>query len=419
MQDLIEKVYLPLYPNVDKITTRDENGEFVAGPVIFKTDSGQGRLSATWESIHFRERMAAKGVYLVLGLPNSTSCTQEQDQIYQDFKRMTRARTNELFQRKLNKRSELIQRLKLEVDFADSDKKIELLKQLFVAMKQPKLTNDDLPEIVSEAFYCCFTKEKIMNCFSRVGYVPFTRKALQNPNIRHELHEDNQNEKSLEMEQIVSDYNATKEELKRMGFRVDGIFEAEIDSAPVIQRSQEEKEQIHALVSKKKAFSASGIYTNIGTMCVTSGAVLKAQRSQMEKYARELSEKARKRRIADRKKLGHALDAKKKQLKGERLRIQEMKGALNYCLKASESNEVMSSFKTKQQVEERLSQFEQPWWSYIPDSVPKQQLNPGEDSSNSVQSGEGDVINHVGREVRSLEEVEEVEEVVCSEVLDV
>ena len=79
-----------------------------------------------------------------------------------------------------------------------------------------------------------------------------------------------------------------QEQLKQMGFRVNGIFDAEIDSAPMIQRSHEEKEQIRALVSKKKASTASGIYTNIGTMCVTSGAVLKAQRSQMENYAREL-----------------------------------------------------------------------------------------------------------------------------------
>ena len=107
-------------------------------------------------------------------------------------------------------RSELIQRLKLEVDFTgDSDKKLEHLKKLSVAMKQPKLTNDDLPHIVTEPFYSCFTKEKIMNCFSRVGYVPFTVKALQNPNIRHKLNEENQNEKSMHMQKIVSEYNET------------------------------------------------------------------------------------------------------------------------------------------------------------------------------------------------------------------
>ena len=120
-------------------------------------------------------------------------------------------------------------------------------------------------------------------------------------------------------------------------------------------------------------------------------------------------------RIVERKKLGNALDAKKKQLKGEKLKIQEMKGALSYCLKANESEELISSFKTKQQVEERLSQFEEPWWSYIPDSVPKEQLNPGEDtsSSSSVQSGDRVVRNEVGKEVHSLEEV------LCTETLDV
>ena len=271
-------------------------------------------------------------------------------------------------------------------------------------MKQPKLTNDDLPDIVTEPFYSCFTNEKIMNCFSHVGYAPFTRKALQNPNIRHELNVSNQNDKSTQMENIVAEYNETKDKLKNLGFRGEGIFDAEIDCAPVIQRSTEEKEQIQALVWKKKAFSASGIYNNIGTMCVTSGAVLKAQRSQMEIYARELAEKDRKRRIAERKKLGHALEAKKKQLRGEKLRIQDMKVALNYCLN--------SAFKTRQQVEERLSRSEEPWWTYIPDSVPKEQLKPGADTSSSSSPAQNSEVV-VGKEVHSLEEV------LCTETLDV
>ena len=96
MQQLIEDVYLPLYPNVCKETKRDADGKFLCGPVIFKTDSGQGRLAATWESLEFRERMMEKGVFIVLGLPNSTSCTQEQDQLYQDFKAKTKAKITNL-----------------------------------------------------------------------------------------------------------------------------------------------------------------------------------------------------------------------------------------------------------------------------------------------------------------------------------
>ena len=45
IQELIEKAYLPLYPNVAKETTSDSEGKFISGPVQLKTDSGQGRFS--------------------------------------------------------------------------------------------------------------------------------------------------------------------------------------------------------------------------------------------------------------------------------------------------------------------------------------------------------------------------------------
>ena len=89
MQQLIEDVYLPLYPNCQKDVERDENGKLIACSIILKTDSGQGRLVATFSSIEFRERMQQCGVYIVLGLPNNTSCTQEQDQLYQEFEGKT------------------------------------------------------------------------------------------------------------------------------------------------------------------------------------------------------------------------------------------------------------------------------------------------------------------------------------------
>ena len=51
MQELIENVYLLLFPNCQKETVRDDNGKFIAGPVVFKTDSGQGRLVTTFSSL--------------------------------------------------------------------------------------------------------------------------------------------------------------------------------------------------------------------------------------------------------------------------------------------------------------------------------------------------------------------------------
>ena len=91
---------------------RDDNGKFIAGPVVFKTDSGQGRLVATFSSLEFREIMQERGVLIVLGLPNSTSFTQEQYQLYQEFKGKTRAMTNEIFCNKLAIRSANIKTMK-------------------------------------------------------------------------------------------------------------------------------------------------------------------------------------------------------------------------------------------------------------------------------------------------------------------
>ena len=255
VQDLIEKVYLPLFPNVSKTTTRDENGVFLSGPVVFKTDSGQGRLSATWDSLEFRERMSELGVLLVLGLPNSTSCTQEQDQLYQEFKGKTQQKTNEIYQDKLSRRSGLISKYNIELEATsldDLETRMVIIKNLAEARKMPKLTNEDLGFIVNgypedniskKPFQSTFTKEKIRECFRRVGYVPFTRRCLQNKNIRHEL-QDGDEEKSKQIAEIVEEYEDVKNKLRSLGFKVDGIFDAEIEVAPVIRREEEEEKQV-------------------------------------------------------------------------------------------------------------------------------------------------------------------------------
>ena len=55
MQQLIKEIYLPLCPNFQKDVKHDDNGMFLRGPIVLKTDSGQGRLIATFSSLEFRE----------------------------------------------------------------------------------------------------------------------------------------------------------------------------------------------------------------------------------------------------------------------------------------------------------------------------------------------------------------------------
>ena len=149
MQKIIEDVYVSLYPNFHKVVKRDHNGKLLAGPVFLNTDSGQGRLVASFSSLEFRERMKDTGVYLFLGLPNSTSCTQELDQLYQEFKGKNRSKTSKIFSKKLADRSLLIKTYKDELtaldfhsnwnmitdltqDDCDSDKAIVVLEDCVV-----------------------------------------------------------------------------------------------------------------------------------------------------------------------------------------------------------------------------------------------------------------------------------------------
>ena len=113
----------------------------------------------------------------------------------------------------------------------------------------------------------------------------------------------------------------------------------------------------------------------------------------MELYARELEDKDRKRRLAERKKLEHANRAKTKHNNSEKLKLTELKGALNNCLKATESEQLISAFKTKKDVEDRLLQFPQPWWTYIPDI--RDEVKPANPVEESEQPDENEQHNEV------------------------
>ena len=51
MQQIIEEVYLPLYPNCQKETVIGRYGSVIAGSIILKTDSGQGQLNTSFSRL--------------------------------------------------------------------------------------------------------------------------------------------------------------------------------------------------------------------------------------------------------------------------------------------------------------------------------------------------------------------------------
>ena len=113
-------------------------------------------------------------------------------------------------------------------------------------------------------------------------------------------------------------------------------------------------------------FSASGIYTNVGTMCITASAVLRAQRTQLERAAANKEKKEKKKRG---KKEECLLDARKvnnKRLKGEPLNGADLKAVIKYVLPTSGSKEAPSRFTTRRAIEDKLKSLERKWWEYIP-----------------------------------------------------
>ena len=99
----------------------------------------------------------------MLGLPYRTSCTQEQDQLYKEFKGKYRAMTNEFFTSKLTEMSRYIKALKeylrvlvFKEDWGECDDTIVtpqmkfLLLKLNCVIRNPSLTKDELLSIINK-----------------------------------------------------------------------------------------------------------------------------------------------------------------------------------------------------------------------------------------------------------------------------
>ena len=121
--DYVERVVLPLYPNISKTAKFDATGKLLCGPVILKVDSGPGQMIANIESILKRAKFLEQGLLILMGLPNATSVNQEMDALYGAFKSSTYARGEVI----------LTERLRLK----------GLLNSSTTAAPAPAMENDD------------------------------------------------------------------------------------------------------------------------------------------------------------------------------------------------------------------------------------------------------------------------------------
>ena len=164
------------------------------------------------------------------------------------------------------------------------------------------------------------------------------------------------------MEDLVQEYEDAKNDLLEEGFNVEGIFDAEIPTATTLRRKETEDEQVKALVDRKGGFSASAIYTNIGTMCVTTSAVLKAQRMQLEHQEKLKQDKAQKKNESKNKRLAEAQVVRRKHERGEKLTAADLKTIVMYVLPVAKCTDAPSRYTTKEQCVCWLEEIPNPLW---------------------------------------------------------
>jgi len=153
LEKYLYKRILPLYPHVEGVPRKRD---------IVKVDSGPGRMH-----LPMLATLRLKGLYVVPGLPNSTSKTQETDQHYGPSKTHCRMNLSDLAQARFQmKKTVTINDLPLIV-FGCTDPETGI-----------GLVN---------AFELAFNRDACLSAWRKCGNVPLTMCVLNDPEIRHEV----------------------------------------------------------------------------------------------------------------------------------------------------------------------------------------------------------------------------------------
>jgi hypothetical protein len=321
---LCEDCYLPLYENrlsPEPVRNR-ATGKLLKGPLIIKTDAGPGRLSREAQSIEFREKMANMGVIILLSLPNGTACTAELDQMYSRFKDETKNSTirvagikmaARLAARKQGKRGEEQE----DDDASSSDDETANEQRKKGSICNVNITNFDLSHIVNgfpndpielRPFDNCFTKEKIIQNWIAVGFLPMTGNAANDPKVAYELGPGGApDDAQARIESLVEDYGERSNELTGLGFNGD-IFDLAPRRVQEIDLPANEEAAINLLIKNKGMNKAGSLY-KAGVIMANSRVVLEAARRSALLTEKEKENAAQKREDKERQSLSDAVSA--------------------------------------------------------------------------------------------------------------
>ncbi|KAI2509104.1 hypothetical protein MHU86_5352 [Fragilaria crotonensis] len=179
LNEYIETVIVPLYPNMQKKTAvfNEVTGKLNQGPVVLNLDAGPGRIVLSEQILVQREALFERGLIIIMGLPNATSVQQEMDALYGPFKSATYSRGEKVVQEKLKQQGlarrngERLRCAVLNLDFSNL----------------PTIINgrEDDNEC-DRPFKAHFTKEKILCSWQRLASYHL-QGCLTNKRVRREL----------------------------------------------------------------------------------------------------------------------------------------------------------------------------------------------------------------------------------------
>ena len=354
LNQYIEMVILPLYPNMNKTAIFDERGRLLQGPVILKVDAGPGRIVSSEVVLAKREALFEQGLIILLGLPNATSVQQEMDALYGPFKSATYSRGEKVVQQKLKERG-LARRNGRKLSSAVLNLNFEDL---------PTIVNGSASDAVADKpFDLHFTKDKILWSWAKVGFVPFTRSCLENRRVRKELGQHN---KDAALEDLQFRYNLLVDDLEGDGFNP-GIFDAMIPTAAHVQRAATENSQIEELLKSGKAFSASGQWNFCESRIGNAGVTLRAQKQQLQLNEAARTNTANKKNEAQLKTLDRAQAALAKYEKDEgSLTEKEWGEIVRWVLPVAKVPYLLKDLKKREQILAKLETLPNAWTTYIP-----------------------------------------------------
>lgn len=354
LNQYIEIVILPLYPNINKTAIFDERGRLLQGPVILKVDAGPGRIVSSEIVLAKREELFEKGLIILLGLPNATSVQQEMDALYGPFKSATYSRGEKVVQQKLKARG-LARRNGQRLSSAVLNLNFEDL---------PTIVNGTTTDAAADKpFDLHFTKDKILWSWAKVGFVPFTRSCLENRRVRKELGQHN---KDTALEDLQFRYNLLVDDLEGDGFNP-GIFDAVIPTAAHVQRAATENAQIEELLKTGKAFSASGQWNFCESRIGNAGVTLMAQKRQLQLNETARTNTANKKNEAQLKTLERAQAALAKyESDAGSLTEKEWGEIVRWVLPVAKVPYLLKDLKKREQILAKLETLPNAWATYIP-----------------------------------------------------